>query len=546
MKLCAVIPSRNHYTALPAIIARLKAEHLAVYIIDDGSDAVARTSIAALNDPPNGIRVQRFETGRGKGAAVVAAMQAAMADGFTHALQIDADGQHDLAALPRFIELAKRYPNALICGRPIYDDSVPLGRRIGRWITHFWVWIETLSLRIPDSMCGFRLYPLRPCAELFAHTMPRPGMEFDTDIIVRLFWRGVAPVWLGVRVHYPPGNISNFDMWHDNVRISLMHTRLFLTMLVRLPWILAHRPPHLRRNGHWAKLPERGIYLGLKFCATACRLLGRSGRRLFITPVVLYFFVTGRIQRQASREFLTRALGRAPTWCEQWQHFMNFALRALDVFQGWTGKLPHTIVQPIDQAELDQLATEKHGCLMVVAHLGNVEVVRALVDRATRDKVTVLVHTRNAVHFNRIISENTGDYTSNLFQVTEIGPETVIALKERLDAGGIIVIAGDRIPVLSRGRSITAPFFGTDAPFPEGPWLLASLFECPVYLMHCPLIDGRYQLSIEPFANRIVLPRSRREEALRETVARYAARLEKQAAATPLQWYNFFDFWSEA
>lgn len=546
MKFCAIIPSHNHYTALPAIVARLKQEGLAVFITDDGSEQTARVAIAALHNPQNGITVQRNETCAGKGAAVLAAMRAAITAGYTHALQVDADGQHDLTALPRFIALARHHPDALICGRPIYDTSVPAGRRIGRWITHFWVWVETLSLRIPDSMCGFRLYPLQHCAALFARTLPRSGMDFDTDIIVRLFWRGVAPVWLGVRVSYPPDNTSNFHMLRDNLRISLMHTRLVLTMLAHLPWILAHRPPHPEAAGHWARLPERGVYLGLKFCAMLSRLAGPTGRRLLVSPVVLYFFTTGKTQRRASYDFLTRALGRPPTRREQWLHFLNFGLRALDVFQGWTGKLPADQLQAEDPAQLAAIAAEKKGCLMVVAHLGNVEVVRALIAPAIRDKVTVLVHTRNAVNFNRIISENTGDYASNLVQVTEIGPETLIALRTRLENGGIVIIAGDRTPVLSHGHCVHAPFFGKDAPFPTGPWLLAALLECPVYLMQCLQRDGRYHLSIAPFSRRITLPRTSRQDALRTIVARYAATLEKQAAAAPLQWYNFFDFWGQA
>jgi predicted LPLAT superfamily acyltransferase len=543
MSVCAVIPSRNHYAAVRSIVQRLRRENLFVFIVDDGSDEPARTQLAALHDPENGVEVRRFDIGRGKGAAVVAAMQAAIVAGFTHALQVDADGQHELTALPRFLELAVQYPEALICGRPVYDASVPVGRRIGRWITHIWVWIETLSLRIADSMCGFRLYPLKPCATLFAEEMPGRGMEFDTDIIVRLFWRGVAPIWLAVQVSYPPDNVSNFNMLRDNWRITKMHTRLFFTMLLRLPSILVHRPPHLDHRRHWAMLPERGVYLGMKFSAMACRMIGRGGQRMLIAPIVLYFYLSGRDLRRASRVFLTRALHRPPTRREQCRHFMNFGMRAVDVFLAWTGKLSQDALQPTDKESLVQLAAEPHGCLLVVAHLGNVEVVRALVDKKIRERVTVLVHTRHAVNFNRIIGENAGDYADNLFQVTAIGPETVIALKERLDAGGMIVIAGDRTPVLSRGRSMAVPFFGQKAPFPEGPWILAALLDCPVYLMHCPFLRGRYRLTIEQFSERIVLPRQGRDQALREIVTRYAARLEEYCAAVPLQWYNFYDFW---
>jgi hypothetical protein len=131
----------------------------------------------------------------------------------------------------------------LITGLPRYDDSVPACRKIGRWITHVWVWIETLSLQIGDSMCGFRVYPLAAVRALLDRRPVGNRMDFDIEIIVRLFWAGTPVCGLPVRVIYPPGNSSNFDMLRDNWRIAKLHTRLVLIMLLRLPFILAHRPP---------------------------------------------------------------------------------------------------------------------------------------------------------------------------------------------------------------------------------------------------------------------------------------------------------------
>lgn len=545
MKACAVIPSRNHYRCVPAIVERLRREKLFVYIVDDGSLEPARSALAALHDPQNGVAVRRFEHSRGKGAAVIAAMQAAIDDGFSHALQIDADGQHDLAALPRFLALAARYPEAAICGKPLYDASAPMGRRIGRWLTHVWVWIETLSFAIADSMCGFRLYPLKPCAPLLAEEPPGPGMEFDTEILVRLFWRGVATVWVDVQVQYPDGNISNFNMLRDNWRITKMHTRLFFTMLLRLPRILRHRPPKIASPKSWSGLKERGMYTGLKLSAALCRRAGRRGQRLLIAPVVLYFYLTGGKARRASRTYLTRVLGRSPHFRERWRHFMNFGMRALDVFLAWTGYLPANALKPGDETVLAEIVREGRGCLLVVSHLGNVEAVRALVDETVRARLTVLVHTRHAANYNRLMGESADAFADNLIQVTEVGPETVIALKERLAAGGIVVIAGDRTAVLSHGREVKADFFGKPAPFPEGPWVLGALLGCPVYLMHCLAEDGRYALSVERFAERIDLPREARAAAIAGHIARYAAALERTCARAPFQWYNFYDFWAE-
>ncbi len=157
-----------------------------------------------LQDTCAPFEIVRFERNRGKGAAVMHGLRLAVARGFTHAVQLDADGQHDLAALSDFLVRSKQQPEAVITGKAVYDRSVPLGRAIGRWITHFWVWIETLSLRIPDTMCGFRIYPLEAVERLLASGI-RIGerMEFDTEIAVRLFWNGSPVLSIPVRVVYP-------------------------------------------------------------------------------------------------------------------------------------------------------------------------------------------------------------------------------------------------------------------------------------------------------------------------------------------------------
>jgi len=544
MKICAIIPSHNHYRMIDSIVKRLHEFKLPIFVIDDGSDEPALSTLAALHNEVSGIVVHRFDANQGKGAAVIKGFHLATAAGFTHALQVDADGQHDLSVLSRLMELAATYPEALISGQPLYDDSIPRGRRIGRWVTHMWVWIETLSFRITDSMCGFRVYPLVPVQKLLAEEHIGSHMEFDTDIMVRLFWRGVAPVMLPVKVIYPPDNTSNFDLLRDNWRITKTHARLFLTMLMRLPSILAHRPPQPETTGRWAALGERGVYWGLRLCAGAYHILGREGCRMVMAPVVFYFYLTGIKQRRASRQFLARALKRSPTFIEGYLHFMNFAMRALDVFIAWTGEMSADAVVPTDQQSFVEITSDPRGGLIVVSHLGNVNLAHALLDHKARERITVLAHTHHAMNYNRLLREFCPHAAMNILQVTEIGPETIIDLKQRVESGGRIAIAGDRTSVLSKEHAAFVPFFGEEAAFPHGPWVLGALLECPVYLLFC-LQDGkRYNLTMEHFAERIDLPRSSREESLQAYAARYALRLEHYAAAVPFQWYNFFDFWA--
>lgn len=248
-RVCAIVPSHNHWKTVGAVVGRLCAVGLQVFLIDDGSDEPARSVLAGLLDETGGIHVVRLGSNQGKGGAVIAGFRLALAAGFTHAVQVDADGQHDLDALVDLLILSDRHPTALIIGQPIYDGTVPLGRKIGRWMTHIWVWIETLSLNIADSMCGFRIYPLAAVAPLLNRKRLGRRMDFDPEIVVRLFWSGTPVVMLPVKVAYPPGNTSNFDLFGDNWRITKMHTRLVIAMLLHLPSILRNRPPHLDRAG---------------------------------------------------------------------------------------------------------------------------------------------------------------------------------------------------------------------------------------------------------------------------------------------------------
>ncbi|WP_329740885.1 glycosyltransferase family 2 protein [Dyella sp. A6] len=235
---CALIPIYNHGSTIARTVQALRTHGLPVLVVDDGSDAATRAILDGLLRDEAGMTLIRLPHNQGKGCAVAAGLRAAHAAGYTHALQIDADGQHDTADAPRFIAAAQHCPSALVCGCPEYDESVPRGRLYGRYVTHVCVWLETLSLAIRDSMCGYRVYPLdTACAELDRAPVPA-RMDFDTEIAVRLHWRGVPVRNLPTRVIYPENGLSHFRMLRDNLRISAMHTRLLLGMLPRAPRLL--------------------------------------------------------------------------------------------------------------------------------------------------------------------------------------------------------------------------------------------------------------------------------------------------------------------
>lgn len=242
MNACIIIPVFNHGPTLSDVLAQLEPFGLPVILVDDGSDADTADTLQQLaTSHPQRITLYRRPDNGGKGAAVMDGLRQARQHGFSHALQIDADGQHHSADLPRFLEAARANPDALITGTPEYDDSVPKGRLYGRYLTHVWVWINTLSLDIRDSMCGFRVYPLAPTLAIIDRTALGKRMEFDCEILVRLHWQGTPIINLSTAVQYPENGLSHFRLLKDNLLISKMHALLFFGMLIRLPWILGRR-----------------------------------------------------------------------------------------------------------------------------------------------------------------------------------------------------------------------------------------------------------------------------------------------------------------
>jgi len=547
---CAVIPSRNHAAVLGDIVQRLRAAGLAVFIIDDASDAPARDAIAALHAPADGVVVFRFAENQGKGGAVAKGFELASAAGFSHAAQIDADGQHDLAALAPLLSLGEAHPEALILGAPTYDRTMPLGRRLGRWLTHLCVAAEILSPRIVDTMCGFRLYPLASIMALLATQPVGRRMDFDTEIVVRAIWRGVPVHHLTVRVTYPAGNTSNFAMLRDNWHMTRMHVRLLLGMLMRLP---RRRQARFRADvpRHWSGIGERGAYWGLRLLAATYRVTGRWGCMAAVLPIALYFHLTGREQRRASHVFLRRAYrasgkGREPGWLDGLRHSLGFASNAVDTFGAWVDGIDEAAFEVMDKAEVRRVTASGRGIVLIVSHFGNAELSRATLDPATRDRITLLVHTRHAENYARLLRRFRPDAAFNTLQVTEVTPATIMALQETVEQGGWVAIAGDRTPVHGGERTSRARFLDHDAAFPQGPYIIAHLLGCPVYLMFCLREGGRHRVYFERFAERIELPRRDKEAALAAHAQRYARRLESYCLRDPLQWYNFFDFWAEA
>lgn len=236
---CVLIPVYNHPDSISQVVEQMRRLDLPILLVDDGSDAPCAAVLDQLST--QSCQLLRLPVNGGKGAAVRAGLREAERLGFTHALQIDADGQHAAEDLPAFLAQLPSAADSLIIGYPRYDASVSSTRFYGRYATHIWVWINTLSLDIRDSMCGARLYPVAAVNRLLARTPCGNRMDFDTEILVRWHWSGGSFVNLPVRVHYPLDGVSHFRVWRDNVLISAMHAKLFAGMMLRLPFLLCQR-----------------------------------------------------------------------------------------------------------------------------------------------------------------------------------------------------------------------------------------------------------------------------------------------------------------
>ncbi len=238
MKLFFLIPVYNHPKTLDQVVANCLKHNADVLLVDDGSNQETKKAIAKVVEKYTRVFAISLPENQGKGGAVLRGFRWGISQGYTHAFQLDADGQQASDDIAPFIKASAQAPLALINGYPIYNQSAPLARRWGRKVTNFWVCINTLSMSIKDALCGFRVYPLNAVQQLLK-TQPYLGlrMDFDCDLLVQIAWQGTDIINLPVKIDYPSDGVSHFHAI-ENWRISKMHARLFFGMLRRLPVLL--------------------------------------------------------------------------------------------------------------------------------------------------------------------------------------------------------------------------------------------------------------------------------------------------------------------
>lgn len=295
---------------------------------------------------------------------------------------------------------------------------------------------------------------------------------------------------------------------------------------------------------HWAAINEASFVGGMRLLFWICRVFGRWPFRLALYPVLLWYVATQGRARRASSAYLAR-VGAPHGFTGVMRHFGAFAESILDKMLLWGGLFDFSRVSLHGAEPLLEMIETRRGALLVCAHLGNLDLCRALSLRTPGLKVTVLVHTRHAQAFNAMLARLDPRSQLNLMQVTEMTPAMAMQLSERIERGEFVVIAGDRVPVSAAPRVAMAPFLGQQAAFPVGPYVMASVLGCPIYTMFAVRQGARHELHFECLRERVSLPRAARERVLGELAADYAARLERHARRAPLEWFNFYDFWQQ-
>lgn len=563
---CFLIPCYNHGDTVPAVVASLVEFDFPIIVVDDGSQQATKI-ILEQEAQADHVHLVTLNLNQGKGGAVIEGIHYASQLGASHAIQIDADGQHDLRALPELIRASQQHPEDLISGQPIYDSSVPKARLYGRYITHIWVWIETLSLMIQDSMCGFRSYPITSTLAAIDKYNIGKRMDFDTEIMVRMYWDGCNIAYIDTQVIYPKNGISHFDALWDNLKISWMHTKLFFGMLPRSPklaartWARHFSEKHLinettreASEPHWSRTKERGTILGIKVLLGLYSLLKRRTFNVILRGVIGYYHLTSTKARQSSELYLNQLTQYAkrkdielPSNLNSYQHLLSFGHTMLDKLAAWKGDFSVDNLTIHGQEQFESMVKNEQGVLILGSHLGNIELCRALSRRHSNIKINALVFTEHAHRFNHVMKSVNPSSDLNLIQVNTMGPDTAILLQQKLEQGEWVVIVGDRTSTSKESRSIWADFLGKKAPFPQGPFMLAAVLKAPVFLLFGLRDDSQtkphFNVYFEHFSDKIVLPRKERAQALESTVQNYANRLEHYTLKAPLQWYNFFNFW---
>ncbi|MCK8133444.1 family 2 glycosyl transferase [Pseudoalteromonas sp. 2CM28B] len=312
--------------------------------------------------------------------------------------------------------------------------------------------------------------------------------------------------------------------------------------------------PHNDSTFHWSQLKERGSMFGIEVLVFIYKVFGKWLFKVVLTPVMFYFYITGRLSRHAIWHYLDnlntsmggqKRVGLA-RFKQGFKLYFSFGMAILDKFDAWLGKVN---IKDIEIATPDgyQELVQAKGAVIFSAHLGNMEICRAIFSMGDNKRpLNVITYNEHTPSFNNFLKKVNKEAAINFIHINNFGPDDTIKLKQKIDDGEAVVIFADRTSVNNPTSVHQAPFLGEQAPFAVGPFALANIMECPVFLMFCINEHGRYRTYIEKFADPIKVKRKERQAHFQAMATKFAERLEFYCKKAPYQWYNFFNFWQKA
>lgn len=516
-----------------------------IIVVDDGSTSTYAEIInqACLKYKTTLIK---NATNSGKGGAVKAGIKKAHELGYTHAIQVDSDGQHDTSLLKKFIEKSKQFPDKLISGKPIFDDSIPKKRLYGRYFTHMWVWLETLSFKIEDTMCGFRSYPVQKTHHLISNERLGSYMDFDIEIMVKLFWSGMDVEFIPLKVLYPADGKSYFYLVKDNYRITKMHTFLVLGMLWRSPKLIARN----LSSSKWSEASEKGGVWLMHFTSFLYGLLGQRFVYFLCYFIAFYYYLFAKTARQSSVEYqrfyqkYCKSLGMTPKNFSTYTHILNFSHMVVDKLAILKGHITVADFESEDIEKLISLHQPGRGAIFISSHFGNIEVIRGLGHKVSHIKYSSLMYTENSKKILSVLRRFDPEVDKNIIPVEKVGPAMGVRLEKKIEEGEWLFCMGDRITVKS-DKIIEQTLLGEPINLPQGPFLLSYILNAPVvYAIHCFKEKDKFRIKVSDITPTIPRTRNKRSEYTSEIAKNYIKELEKHMLLNPTQWFNFYKYWN--
>lgn len=562
-KFAFLVPFYNHPQNIKALVAALKTYELPVIVVDDGSDEESKQILAELERTEGILLLTRAQNG-GKGIAMKDGFKFASERGFSYVLQIDADFQHDAALIGEFLRQSKAHPQSIVCANPIYGEDAPKSRVYGRKITNFWVAINTLSLGVKDAMCGFRVYPLEQLKKAAAKSKTN-RMEFDIEILVNAVRQGISVRWIDTCVRYEKGGVSHFKMLRDNALISLMHAKCFFSLpkfALGKIWRacglnssekngtnaqISVEPQENAEQNLWWKRQERGGTFFLRLSLFLAQILPEFALKLIVKIVVWFYYIFSKNERENIAEFRRNlsvfAGSQTLKGTSVFSHFEAFGGAICDKFRVWKGKIKDDELEIIDLERIkSELIGAQKGQILLTAHLGNVEICKALAARVKGFRMVILTYDENSRKFNEVLREiSKNDGSVRMMAVNKLDVAAMLELKNIVESGEHIGIMGDRTP-LGGDKAARVKFLGKEAGFNYGPYLIAGILGVKISSLWCQKIDGKFRIELVPLASAVKLGRDKAASA-RQYLQIYVRELENRCKQTPTQWFNFFDFW---